>query len=164
MPQTISIIVAVDEKNGIGRQNQLLKPISNDLKRFKSLTSGHPVIMGRSTWESLPNKPLPNRINIVLTRNADVEIEGALTANSIDAALEQCPQNNEVFVIGGAQIYSQFFKIADKIYLTKIHNTYDADAFFPLINDVNWQIESEELISDDEKAGVSYSFIDLKRK
>ncbi len=162
--KNISIIVAIDQKNGIGLNNDMLIYISNDLKRFKQITNGHTVIMGRRTWESLPKRPLPNRTNIIITKQKNFVADGAIIANSIEDAIKQCPTDDEVFIMGGANIYEQFMPIAQKIYLTQIHKTFKADVFFPSINKEEWQIINKTDINDDEKANVKYSFIDLVRK
>lgn len=164
MSKKISMIVAIDQKNGIGLNNSLLTHISNDLKRFKKITSGHTVIMGRNTWESLPKKPLPNRKNIVLTRNKNLNFEGAVTLSSKEDVLELIAENEEVFVIGGADIYKLFFSETSKLYLTKIHKIFAADAFFPPIDKDDWEVIEEEKITNDELVDFNYSFIDLERK
>lgn len=163
MSKTLSIIVAVAEDNGIGNENKLLAYISADLKRFKETTKGHTVVMGRNTWFSLPNRPLPHRTNIVITNQADEVFEGAQTVYSIDEAIEKCPENEESFIMGGAMVYQQFFPIAHKLYLTKIHKAFPADTFFPEVKEKEWKVVNETLVSDDEKAGLEYSFIDLER-
>lgn len=164
MQKKISMIVAIDQKNGIGLHNSLLTHISKDLKRFKKITSGHTVIMGRNTWESLPKKPLPNRKNIVLTRNKNLKLEGATSFYSKQELIDQLPENEEVFVIGGANIYKLFFSEISKLYLTKIHKTFVADTFFPTIDENEWKVIEETKITDDELVDFSYSFIDLERK
>lgn len=164
MSKTLSIIVAVAENNGIGLENKLLTHISADLKRFKQITKGHTVVMGRNTWFSLPNRPLPNRTNIVITNEPGETFEGAVTVNSIEEAIEKCPDNKESFVMGGAMVYKQFFPIANKLYLTKIHKPFEADTFFPEVKDNEWNVVHQQKIIDDEQAGLEYSFIDLERK
>lgn len=162
MSKTISIIVAVAENNGIGNENKLLAYISADLKHFKEKTKEHTVVMGRNTWFSLPNRPLPKRTNIVITNNPNETFEGAVTVYSIDEAIEKCPDNQESFIMGGAMVYQQFFTIADKIYLTKIHKEFPADTFFPEITSANWKEVKRVDITDDEQAGINYSFIDYE--
>lgn len=164
MEKKISMIVAIDQENGIGLNNSLLTHISKDLKRFKKITVGHTVIMGRNTWESLPKKPLPDRKNIVLTRNKNLKFKGATTFYSKQELIEQLPENEEVFIIGGASIYELFFAVANKLYLTKIHKTFVADTFFPNIVESDWKVIEETKITDDELVNFSYSFIDLERK
>lgn len=163
MSKTISIIVAVAEDYGIGNQNKLLTHVSADLKRFKEITKGHTIVMGRNTWFSLPKRPLPNRSNIVITNNPGETFDGAVTVYSIDEALEICPENQESFIVGGAMVYKLFFPLAHKLYLTKIHKTFKADTFFPVVNENEWKTIKKERITNDEQAGLEYSFIDLER-
>jgi dihydrofolate reductase len=164
MTKTLSIIVAVAENNGIGLKNELLTYVSNDLKRFKRITSGHPIVMGRNTWLSLPRRPLPGRENIVITSKSGPEFDGATIVRSIEEARNACPENTESFIIGGAMIYKEFFSIVDKIYLTRLHKAFEADTFFPEIDEKDWNVLLNERIVDDEQAGIEYSFIDLERK
>ncbi len=163
MAKILSIIVAVAEDNGIGFENKLLTYISADLKRFKRITKEHTVIMGRNTWFSLPNRPLPNRTNIVITNQPNEFFEGAITVNSIDEAIENCPENQESFVIGGAMVYQQFFPLVHRLYITKMHQTFPADTFFPEVSESDWKIISCEEINNDEQAGLNYSFVILDR-
>jgi dihydrofolate reductase len=160
----ISIIVALGKNNEIGKKNALLCRLPADLKHFQEITSGHPVIMGRKTFESLPKGPLPNRRNIVISRNPDLKIEGAEVYASFDRALVKLIDENEIFVIGGAQIYSQVLPHADKLYLTKIHAGFpDADAFFPPSDYRQWREESREIHETDETHPYSFSFIEYER-
>jgi dihydrofolate reductase len=163
MNKTISIIVAIAEDNGIGYKNELLAPISEDLKRFKAITAGNTVVMGRNTWYSLPKRPLPNRQNIVITNIENEVFEGAETAYSIDEAIEKCPNNAESFIIGGAMIYRQFYEKADKLYITRILKTFKADTFFPEIESDKWKIESESDKKKDEKLGLMYQYVNFIR-
>jgi len=164
MSKTLSIIVIVADNNGIGLNNQLLAHVSADLKRFKKITKGHTVVMGRNTWFSLPNRPLPARQNIVITNDKEENFEGATTVYSIEEAIEKCPDNQESFIMGGAMVYKQFFPIANKLYLTRIHKAFEADTFFPDVNETEWNVVAEEKIMNDEQAGIEYSFVDLERK
>jgi dihydrofolate reductase len=164
MAKTLSIIVAIAEDNGIGYKNELLAHLSEDLKRFKSITAGHTVVMGRNTWFSLPKRPLTNRQNIVITNIQGEQFEGADTVYSIDEAIEKCPDMHESFIIGGAMIYKQFFEIADKLYITRILKTFEADTFFPEINADSWDTESKSEIFQDEKTGLRFQYITFKRK
>lgn len=164
MSKTLSIIVAIAENNGIGNKNELLTHISEDLKRFKKITAGHTVLMGKNTWLSLPRRPLPNRQNIVITNIPGETFEGADTVYSIEEAIEKCPNNQESFVIGGAMVYQQFFEKADKLYITQIKKTFEADTFFPEITDEKWGIESESEIFSDEKSGIEFQYINFIRK
>lgn len=151
----ISIIVAIARHGAIGKDNALLWHISDDLKRFKRITSGHPVVMGRKTYESL-GRPLPNRINVVITRNTNFRAEGCTVVHSMAEAVSLFPATEEVFVIGGAQIYAEALDIADKFYLTKVEAQYDADTFFPKWDPAQWRE-----ISCENHDG--YSFIDYVR-
>ena len=164
MGKTLSIIVAIAEDNGIGYQNKLLAHLPADLKRFKAITSGHPVVMGRNTWFSLPTKPLPKRKNIVITNIDGEAFEGAETVYSIEEAIAKCPENEESFVIGGAMIYKQFFSVADKLYITRVHKIFQADTWFPEITEAEWKVESESEILQDENSGFSYQYINFIRK
>jgi dihydrofolate reductase len=141
----ISIIVAISEDYGIGRDNDLLWRIPEDLRRFKKLTMGHCLIMGKRTWESLPKRPLPGRRNIVLTDIPHECIDCSITAYSIDDALSKCGGNEEVFVIGGGTVYRQFMPLADRLFITHVHKTTAADTWFPSIDPVLWEaVEKEE--------------------
>jgi len=158
------MIVAIAEMNAIGQNNDLLAYISNDLKRFKALTTGHTVIMGRKTFESLPNGPLPNRRNIVITRNTELNIDGAEVVNTPEQAIELCTKEEEVFIIGGATIYETFLSRTDKLYLTQINQFFnDADTFFPEIKMEEWKEVNKEVITDDNKTDFTYTFLDLER-
>ncbi len=138
----ISIIVAVAENGVIGDRNMLLWHISEDLRRFKTLTTGHPVVMGRKTCESL-GRPLPNRRNVVITRSK-TQIAGCEVVHSLDEALALFPADEEVFVIGGAQIYAEALPIADRLYLTRVHRDYEGDTRFPDWNPAEWRLAASE--------------------
>ncbi len=161
-PPTINLIVAADEKNGIGKDNQLPWHLPADLKHFKALTTGYPVIMGRKTYDSI-GKPLPGRQNIVITRDRDLLIEGATMAYSITDALEKA-LGNEVFVIGGANIFEQVMDEAGTLYFTRIHHTFPADAWLPAIDPETWQEEEAERFEPDEKNRYAYSFITYRKR
>jgi len=159
----ISIIAAVSEDKGIGRANELLWHISEDLKRFKDLTMGKTVIMGRKTWDSLPRKPLPGRRNIILSDIPEECFEGAETAFSLKDALDKCRDDEEVFVIGGGSVYSQFMPYADRLYITRIHRRAEADVYFPEINRKTWKtISRERFIS--ERENIPYTYIIYERR
>ena len=162
--KTISIIVAVAENGAIGKDNKLLWHISDDLKRFKRITSGHPVIMGKKTYESLPVRPLPGRMNIVLTDVPGEKIKGCEMAYSILGAIEKCPEGEECFVMGGGSVYRQFLPMADKLYLTKVHQTFDADTFFPDIAEEEWELISREEVSGDESVPFDYEYLVYHRR
>jgi len=162
--KNISIIVAIAENYAIGKDNELLWHISDDLQRFKKLTSGHTVIMGQNTFDSLPNGALPKRTNIVITLNKELIIPGCIMAYSIEDAIKKCDLNHEVFVIGGGSIYKQFLEFVDKIYITLVHENFDADTFFPKIDSNKWSIiEQSDFIADD-KSKYAYSFITYVKK
>lgn len=157
---TIELIVAMSNNYAIGNNNKLLWHIPEDLRRFKELTSGHSVLMGRNTWESLPEKyrPLPNRENFVLSSNKSFIANGAETLHSLDLI----PLREKLFVIGGSEIYRQTIQYADIIHLTQVHiDVEEADTFFPKFDLTMWDI-SDNIVSSDEN--YKYSFLTLKRK
>ena len=159
----ISIIVAVAQNYAIGFENKLIYWLPNDLKRFKALTTGHTIIMGRRTFESLPKGALPNRRNIVLTRQ-DIDFAGAERYASLEAALAQCRDEEEVFIIGGASVYQEALPLADTLYITHIDATPDqADAFFPEIDPSVWKETGREAHLTDEKHLYPYQFVDYAR-
>lgn len=159
----ISIIVAIAENNAIGFENQLLYWLPNDLKRFKALTTGHTIIMGRKTFESLPKGALPNRRNIVLSHQ-DIAFPGAERYSSLEVALSKCHNEEEVFIIGGASVYQEAMPLADKLCITLIHDIPEqADAFFPTIDSAIWEETNKESHPADEKHKHSYCFVDYRR-
>jgi dihydrofolate reductase len=160
----ISIIVAIAENMAIGKNNDLLWHIPADLKRFKQITSGHPVIMGKRTWESLPRRPLPNRRNIVITDIAGEKIDGCEMAYSIDEAISMSNPADENFIIGGASVYRQFLPHAHRLYLTRVHKSFDGDVFFPEIAFSEWNLISREVFSRDEINDFCYSNEIYERK
>jgi len=159
----ISIIVAISEDNGIGRNNDLLWKIPDDMKRFKKLTMGHCIIMGKRTWESLPKRPLQGRKNIVLTDIPGEEIEGSTTAYSIEDALEKSKVCSEIFIIGGGSVYRQFMPVADNLYITRIHRSAPADTWFPEISDEEWEIMESKEYSGESDEIPPYSYIVYRR-
>jgi len=160
----ISIIVAIADNNAIGKNNDLLWHLSDDLKRFKKITSGHKVIMGRNTFLSLPNGPLPKRTNVVITDREDEVFEGCKMAYSVEEALADVKDNEEAFVIGGGMIYKQFLPHAGKLYLTRVHRSFDADTFFPEINYDEWEELGRETFAANDKNEFAHTFITYKRK
>jgi dihydrofolate reductase len=160
----ISIIVAVSDDWGIGKENELLWHISEDLKRFKRLTTGKSVIMGKKTWLSLPKRPLPGRRNIVLTDVPDECIDCSVTAYSIEDALSKCPENEEVFVIGGGSVYRQFMTVADRLYITHVHMSAPADVYFPVIDKSIWKVVEQEDFPESESNPVPYTYVIYERK
>ncbi len=161
--KNISIIVAIAENFAIGKNNDLLFHLPNDLKHFKEITSGHTIIMGRNTLLSLPKWPLPNRRHIVITDKKDDFFKGCETVFSIDEAIEKVKNEEEAFIIGGGMIYRQFFPVAGKLYLTLVHKPFDADVWFPEIDYSEWEEISREDFHD-EKNGFDYSYLNLARK
>ena len=153
----ITLIAAAAENNALGKDNDLLWHLPEDFKRFKQITSGHYIIMGRKTFESFP-KPLPNRTHIIITRQEEYLVDGCLVLHSLEEALEISPQNEEVFIIGGAQIYKQALPFADKIDLTRVHIELDADAFFPEFNTSEWNLVFSEKHFKDEKHQYDFTF------
>jgi dihydrofolate reductase len=160
----ISIIVAVSEDWGIGKDNELLWHISEDLKRFKKLTTGNTIIMGKRTWESLPRRPLPGRRNIVLTDIPGECIDCSVTAYSIDDALSKCDKEEEIFVIGGGSVYRQFMPVADRLYITHVHRKMPADVWFPEIDSDIWKVVQKEEYPEDENGSIPYSYVVYERK
>jgi dihydrofolate reductase len=160
----ISIIVAVSEDWGIGKDNELLWHISEDLRRFKRLTSGNTVIMGKKTWESLPRRPLPGRKNIVLTDNPNESVENSVTAYSLEDALNKCLPDEEIFIIGGGSIYRQFLPIADRLYITHVHKKAPADIYFPEIDQNIWEVTEKEEFKTGEDNGIPYTYTIYERR
>ena len=157
------MIAAAAENRALGKDNQLVWHLPNDFKRFKSLTTAHYIIMGRKTFESFP-KPLPNRTHVIITRQANYKAEGCIVVDSIEKAIEKCPKEEESFIIGGGEIYKLALDFADKIELTVVHHTFDADAFFPEIKQEEWQLINSDLQSKDEKHLYDYTFETYIRK
>lgn len=161
----IAIVVVIDEKNGIGKNGGLLCHLPNDLKHFKKITTGHTIIMGRKTYESLPNGSLPDRINIVVTSGDVNNFPGCIVVRSIEEALSVSKSHEKVFIIGGGELYRTTFHFADKLYLTRIHNTFnDADTFFPNIDFKDWELIEEERHMADDKHLYPYTFLTYYRK
>ena len=158
----ISLVVAAAENNAIGKDNGMLWHLPNDLKYFKNVTWGMPVLMGRKTFESFGNgKPLPGRANIILTRKKDYRPAGVVTVQSMDDAYFFVNENdfNELMVIGGGEIYNMMMPKADRIYMTRVHCSFtDADAFFPSIDEKKWKLKSREDFTADDKHQYAYSF------
>jgi dihydrofolate reductase len=160
----ISIIVAIDENRGIGKDNKLLWHIPADLKRFREITTGHTVIMGKNTYLSLPGGPLKNRRNIVITDSRNDRFVGCEVVFSIREALDSCDDDRENFVIGGASVYRQFLPYASRLYLTLVRKCFEADTFFPDIDPDEWEEISREVPENILEHEFSYEFIVLQRK
>jgi dihydrofolate reductase len=154
----LSFLVAADEGNVIGKNNQLPWHLPNDLKYFKNLTWGLPIVMGRKTYESI-GKPLPGRTNIVITRNQGYKADGIEVVHTIEQAIQVAHAKGakEIFIIGGAEIFRSLFNEADRIYLTRIHHRFEGDVFFPAL-DQNWQLVKQQPFSADEKNGWDHTF------
>ncbi|WP_295654412.1 dihydrofolate reductase [uncultured Mucilaginibacter sp.] len=161
MKLTITIVVAISSNYAIGKNNQLLWHLPKDLKHFKDTTAGGTVIMGRKTFDSV-GRPLPKRRNIVITRQ-DIEIAGCEVVKSLEEAIAICKTEAEVFIVGGAEIYRQAMHLTDRIYLTIVHHSFDADTFFPEIDYKLWHETAREDHQTDENHQFSFSFITLER-
>ncbi len=162
----ISIIVAKAENNVIGKDNQLIWKLSSDLKLFKKITTGHHIVMGRKTYESV-GKPLPNRTSIVITRNPDFTLpKNHIVTHSLEQAIQYCIGNriSQVFIIGGAEIYKQAMPLVDELLVTEVHAAPDGDVYFPEIYDAVWKKESEEFFPKNENNEYSFNFVVYKRK
>ena len=158
----IILIAAACENNVLGKDNQLIWHISEDLKRFKRLTEGHSIIMGRKTFESMP-RALPKRKNIILTRNENYEAENAFVAHTIDEALDLTGDDPTPFIIGGGEIYSLFLSFADSIELTRVHKNFEGDAFFPEIKKTEWKLVATEKHHSDNDQTFTYSYLTYKK-
>lgn len=156
----LTIIVAEGENNAIGKDNDLIWHLSDDLKRFKSLTNGHHIIMGRKTFESFP-KPLPNRTHIVITRQKDYSApSGVIVVNSLDDAIDAARKDKQPFIIGGGEIYKQAMPLVDKLEITRVHASFEnADTFFPVIDETRWKEVSRTTHDADEKHAYAFSFV-----
>ena len=156
---TLSIIVAMAKNRAIGRNGDLIWHNSRDLRQFKKITTGHTVIMGYKTYLSLPNhKALPNRRNIILSSRLETAPEGFELAGSINTALDMVKDEEEVFVMGGGMVYEQFLPLADRLYLTRIGKSFEADTYFPYVNFDEWELVDLEVIDDDPQVDYSYRF------
>lgn len=162
--KNISIIVAIAQNNAIGKDNQLLWHIPEDLKRFKMLTTGHTIVMGKRTFESLPLRPLPNRRSIVITDIPGEQIPGCDMAYSIDEAIAKMDDGRENFIIGGGMVYKQFMPLADKLYLTIVHKDFEADTFYTDIDYSRWNEIAREEVKSAESLGFDYAYITYERK
>ena len=160
---TLSIIVAMSQNRVIGKNNRLPWHLSEDLKRFKVLTMGHPILMGRKTYESI-GRPLPGRTNLVLTRNSSFHAEGITRVGSLEEALQKAGDAPEMFVIGGTQIYSAVLQQADKIYLTRIEKEVEGDAFFPEVKWEDYTLIEETPVDLSEKEKIPYRFLTYLKK
>lgn len=158
----LTIIAAASENNALGKDQDLPWHLPDDFKHFKKLTTGHPIIMGRKTFETFP-KPLPNRTHIVITRKKNYPANGCIPVENIQQALAECKNDNQAFVIGGGEIYKLAMPLADKIELTRVHARVEADTFFPEIDLTSWQLENKIFHPADEKHNYAFSFLTYKR-
>ena len=162
---TISIIAAIADNNAIGKNQQLLWHLPADMKHFKELTTGHAIIMGRKTFESLPNGPLPDRKNVVLTSLPEAGFVNCFACESMRDALDLCEKEDEIFIIGGALVYRQALSKADKMYITRVHHEFEnADAFFPVVTWDLWEEVDRQEFPADEKNAYPYTFLTYVRK
>lgn len=159
----LTLIAAAGENNALGKDNTLVWHLPDDFKRFKKLTSGHHIIMGRKTFDSFP-EPLPNRTHVVITRQDNFKKEGIVVVNSLERAVELTAEDPQPFVIGGGEIYKMAMKLADKIELTRVHGTFEADTFFPEIDESQWKLVSEEFHDKDEKHKYAFTYLTYERK
>lgn len=161
---TLSIIVAIASDGAIGRANDLLWHLPADLKRFKELTTGHTILMGRKTFESLPRGPLPNRRNIIISRSLPAQ-PGAEVYPTIQQAMEACASDEEVFIIGGGEIYRQLLPNTERIYLTRVQASFpDAEVFFPELDPIEWIEEAREVYPRDERNEYDTELLLLRRR
>jgi dihydrofolate reductase len=160
----ITVIAAIAKNNALGKNNDLIWHLPADLKRFKKVTSGHYILMGRNTFESI-GKPLPNRTTIIITRNKNYFKEGCLIANSLEKAIELAKDEEQIFIIGGAQIYKEIIAkdLADQLDITLVHKEFDADVYFPEIDLQKWKIVAREDFKADEKNEYEYSFLSYQK-
>jgi len=161
----LNIIVALAQNGAIGKNNDLLWHLSGDLKRFKQLTLGHAVVMGRKTWESLPKKPLPGRINIVISHNPDFAATGAQTVHSVNELFKMLRDiDDEIFVMGGATIYTLLLPFAKRLYVTRVYRDYEADVYFPIIDKSEFTLVKQSDLIHDEESGLDYAYEEYDRK
>lgn len=158
----ISLVVALSDNRAIGKDNQLLWHLPADLQHFKQVTMGKPILMGRKTHQSI-GRPLPGRLNVVITRDQHVNAEGCVVVNSIQSALEVVKDQSEICVIGGAELYQQMLPMADRMYLTIVHHVFSADVFFPEWNDAEWHVIERVERAADEKNQYACEFLMLDR-
>ena len=164
MSRQIILIAATGQNNELGKNNNLLWHLPDDFKRFKNLTTGHHIIMGRKTFESFP-KPLPNRTHIIITRSQSYNTpEGCIVVDSLEKAIAFCPKDENIYIIGGGEIYKQSIRLANCIELTRVHGFFDADTFFPEVNIEKWELIHSEFHDKDEKHLFAFTFETYLRK
>ncbi|MDP4290346.1 MAG: dihydrofolate reductase [Bacteroidota bacterium] len=158
------LIAAIDQNNGLGYKNHLLCHLHDDLKNFKRLTSGHTVVMGHKTWDSLSVKPLPNRKNIVLSRQSNATFAAGVASMSVNDLLASCSEDEKVFIMGGAEVYKQFIAIADRLIITHIQHSFIADVFFPEIDEEKWIKIKETKHPNDERHAYAFNICEYVRR
>ncbi|WP_139956094.1 dihydrofolate reductase [Flavicella sediminum] len=158
-----TIIAAIANNNALGKDNDLIWHLPADLIRFRKTTTGHHIIMGRNTYESI-GKPLPNRTTVIITRNPAYKAEGCIIVNSIEAALEIAKNDESPFIIGGAEIYKQAISLVDQLDITEVHHDFEADVFFPEIDLTVWKETKRKRFTTDEKNKYEYSFVSYSKK
>ena len=159
----IILIAAVAENNALGKNNDLLWHLPNDFKHFKETTVGHHIIMGRKTFESFP-KPLPNRTHVIISQQKNYQCQGCIVVQDIEKAIAVCPSNEDIYIIGGGEVYKQSILFADKLNITRVHHSFEADVFFPEIDLTVWKLTADTFHSKDEKHLFDYSFQTFVRK
>lgn len=159
----LTLIAAAGENNELGKDNDLVWHLPDDFKRFKKLTTGHYIIMGRKTFESF-QEPLPNRTHVVITRKENYKKEGVVIVHSLERAIELTEDDPQPFVIGGGEIYKQAIDVADMIELTRVHATFDADTFFPEIDEKQWKLVAEEFHGKDESHNFAFTYLTYERR
>ncbi len=159
----LTMIAAAAENNALGKDNDLVWHLPDDFKRFKRLTSGHHIIMGRKTFESFP-KLLPDRTHIIITRKKDYNPEGTLVVNSLEEAIKLAKLDDQPYIIGGGEIYDMGINVADRIELTRVHGEFEADTFFPSINENDWKLVKEQYHPKDEKHNYAFTYLTYERR
>ncbi|WP_081211999.1 dihydrofolate reductase [Salegentibacter sediminis] len=159
----LTMIAAAAKNNALGKENDLVWHLPDDFKRFKQLTTGHHIIMGRKTFESFP-QPLPNRTHIIVTRNRDYTAKGAVVVHTLERAIEIAQDDPQPFIIGGGEIYELALPIAEKIELTRIHSNFEADTFFPELDENKWKLVKEEFHPTDEKHKYAFTYLTYERR
>lgn len=159
----LTLIAAAGENNALGKDNDLVWHLPDDFKRFKRLTSGHHIIMGRKTFESFP-QPLPERTHVVITRRENYKKEGIVVVHSLERAIELSEDDPQPFVIGGGEIYKLAIDVADKIELTRVHGTFEADTYFPEIDETNWKLVAEKYHEKDENHNFAFTYLTYERR
>lgn len=159
----LTIIAAIANNNALGKDNDLIWHLPADLIRFKKTTTGHHIIMGRNTFESI-GRPLPNRTTVIFTRNKDYKAEGCIVVNTLKEALKIAENDESPFIIGGGQVYKEAIELADRLDITEVHYNFDADVYFPEIDNNTWQEDTRIYFEADEKNKYNYSFVSYLKK